>query len=131
MAKKRMFSLDVVNTDDFLDMPCGAQALYFHFGMHGDDDGFISNPRRIMHAVRGRPRDFQTLVAKGYIIPFDSGVIAVRDWRINNDLKNDRYHETLYAEEKALLTLDDSRRYVLDTSRIHVGSKAETEQNRT
>ena len=131
MAKKRMFSLDVVDTDDFLDLPCSAQALYFHLGMHGDDDGFIANPRRIMHAVGGRPRDFHTLVAKGYIIPFDSGVIAVRDWRINNDLKNDRYHETLYAEEKDLLTLDDSRRYVLDTGRIHVGSKAETEHNIT
>ena len=131
MAQRRMFSLSVTDTDVFLDMPVSTQALYFHLGMHGDDDGFVGNPRRIMRAVGGRPADFQTLVDRGYIILFDRGVIAVRDWRINNDLKNDRYHETLYAEEKSLLTLDDSRRYVLDTGRIDADSKAETEQNIT
>lgn len=36
MAQKRMFSLQVVDTDAFLDMPVSAQALYFHLGMHGE-----------------------------------------------------------------------------------------------
>ena len=33
MANRRMFSLDVVDTDAFIDMPVTAQALYFHLGM--------------------------------------------------------------------------------------------------
>ena len=45
MARRRMFSLDVVDTDRFLDMPTSAQNLYYSLGMRADDDGFVSNPR--------------------------------------------------------------------------------------
>ena len=48
MAAKRMFSIDVVDTDKFLDMPVSTQALYFHFGMRADDDGFVASPRKIV-----------------------------------------------------------------------------------
>lgn len=131
MAKKRMFSLDVVDTDDFLEMPCGAQVLYFHLGMHGDDDGFVANPRRLMRVAGCRASDLKTLISKGYIIPFDSGVVAIRDWRINNDLKNDRYRGTIYTEEKDALCLDDSRRYILEPYCFPDGSDLETEPNVT
>ena len=131
MAKKRMFSLDVVDTDDFLEMPCGAQALYFQLGMHGDDDGFVGSPRRIMRAAGARASDLKALIAKGYIIPFDSGVVAIRDWRINNDLKNDRYRRTIYTEERDALCLDDSRRYILEPYCFPDGSILETEHNVT
>ena len=135
MAKKRMFSLDVVSTDQFLDMPLRAQALYFHLGMHGDDDGFVANPQMIMRSTGCRMSDMKTLVSSGYVIPFSTGIVAIRDWLLNNDLKNDRYHETRYQQEKALLTLDGSKRYILardlepDCIRDEPGS--ETEQNRT
>ena len=131
MAKKRMFSLEVVDTDDFLSMPSGAQALYFQLGMHGDDDGIVASPQKIMRAARCRKADMEKLISRGYIIPFDSGVIAIRDWRINNDLKNDRYRPTLYAEEKGALILDDSRRYILDTYCFPMDSVLETEHNVT
>ena len=100
MAKKRMFSLEVVDTDDFLSMPSGAQALYFQLGMHGDDDGIVASPQKIMRAARCRKADMEKLISRGYIIPFDSGVIAIRDWRINNDLKNDRYRYTILPKGK-------------------------------
>ena len=131
MAKKRMFSMDVVDTDAFLDLPPGAQALYFHLGMHGDDDGFVGNPRKLMRNVGCRTRDLTTLIEKGYVIAFDSGVVAVRDWRLNNELKNDRYHATIYSEEKEMLTVDASRRYVLDPYRLSDGSALEPEPNVT
>jgi len=129
MAKKRMFSLDVVDTDDFLEMPCAAQALYFHLGMHGDDDGFVANPRKITRTIGCTSADMQALISKGFVIPFESGVIAIRDWRINNDLKNDRYRPSLYTEEKEALLLDDSKRYILDTYCFQSGSDLETEHN--
>ena len=47
MAERRMFHSAVVESDAFLDMPAGAQALYFHLGMHADDDGFVNGPRQI------------------------------------------------------------------------------------
>lgn len=112
MAKKRMFSLDVVDTDEFLDLPGSAQALYFHLGMHGDDDGFVANPRTIMRTVGSKSGDMEELISSGFIIPFESGIIAIRDWKINNDLKNDRYHPTLYTREKNRLAVNASRRYI-------------------
>ena len=39
MAERRMFHTTVVESDAFLDLPLQAQALYFHLGMHADDDG--------------------------------------------------------------------------------------------
>lgn len=115
MAQKRMFSLQVVDTDQFLDMPSTSQLLYFHLGMRGDDDGFVASPRRVARLAGCNDDDMRILIAKGFIIPFESGVIVLSHWNINNTLKNDRYHETIYREEKALLTEDDAGRYILGT----------------
>lgn len=111
MAQKRMFSLAVVDTDNFLDMTTSAQALYFHLGMHGDDDGFVSSPKRIIRAVGCTEADLKTLVEAGFVIKFETGVIVVRDWRINNSLKNDRYRPTVYQEEIKRLKTDELGRY--------------------
>ena len=122
MAKRRMFSLDVVDTDAFLDLPASSQNLYFHLGMRADDDGFISSPKRIAATVAASADDLKLLVAKGFIIPFDSGVCVVRDWKVNNYIQGDRYTPSLYKEEKAHLGLDENRRYsMLDTVCIQDG----------
>lgn len=135
MAQKRMFSLLVTDTDKFLDMSASAQALYFHLGMHGDDDGFVCSPRKIARAAGCNDDDLRLLASKGYIIPFESGVVVITDWAINNTLKNDRYHPTIYAEEKAMLTVETSGRFRLGSSleppRNHVGTSLEPELNRT
>lgn len=133
MAQRRMFSLSVTDTDVFLDMPVSTQALYFHLGMHGDDDGFVGSPKKIMRAAGCGNDDMKLLAAKGFIIPFDSGVVVLRDWRLNNTLKNDRYHETLYQSEKALVSVDSVGRYQLGTKReptvFQFPDDAEPEQN--
>ncbi len=116
MGQKRMFSLCVVDTDKFMDMPCSTQALYFHLGMHGDDDGFVSSPRKIQRAAGCSDDDLRLLAAKGFIIPFESGVIVITDWRINNTLKNDRYRETIYKAERAMLQIEASGKYALNSS---------------
>lgn len=135
MAQRRMFSLAVTDTDVFQDMPTSSQALYFHLGMHGDDDGFVDSPRRIARSAGCNEDDLRVLVTKGFIIPFDSGVVVLRDWRINNTLKNDRYHETLYQKEKALLSVDEVNRYQigsdLEPTWIQAGSRLEPERNGT
>ena len=129
MAQKRMFSLKVVDTDKFLEMPSSSQALYFHLGMHGDDDGFVSSPKKIARAVGCNDDDIRLLAAKGFIIPFDSGVIVITDWRINNTLKNDRYQETIYTEEREMLRLDEAGRYACIPSSFQSGTILEPQQN--
>lgn len=135
MAQKRMFSLQVTDTDRFLDMSASAQALYFHLGMHGDDDGFVSSPRKIARIAGCNDDDLRLLAAKGYIIPFESGVVVITDWNINNTLKNDRYHPTIYAEEKSMLTTDHAGRLMLgnsqETTWNHDGTILEPERNLT
>lgn len=105
MANRRMFSLDVVDTDRFLDMPVTTQALYFHLGMRADDDGFVSSPKRITKTVGCNEDDLKILLSKGYIILFESGVIVISDWNINNWIRPDRKHNTRFEDEQALLEM--------------------------
>ena len=73
MANRRMFSMTIIDTDYFLELPISSQCLYFHLGMWADDDGFISSPKRIMRMVGSSEDDFKNLVAKNFLIPFESG----------------------------------------------------------
>ena len=111
MAKRRMFSLDVVDTDTFLDLPASSQSLYFHLGMRADDYGFVSSPKRITAMVNASGDDLKLLMAKGFVIPFDSGVCVIRNWKVNNYIQSDRYTPTLYMEEKKHLSCKKSGQY--------------------
>ena len=102
-----MFCLDVVDTDKFLDMPSSAQALYFHLGMRADDNGFVASPKRVTSMVNCGSDDFKLLIAKGYLIPFESGVVVIRHWKQNNYIRPDRYNETKHKEELQMLECND------------------------
>ncbi|WP_455793447.1 phage replication initiation protein [Clostridium butyricum] len=103
MAKRRMFSLDVVDTDKFLELPVSSQNLYFHLGMRADDDGFISSPKKIASMVNCSADDLKLLIAKNYLIPFESGVVVVTDWKVNNWVRPDRKQETRFRDESSML----------------------------
>ena len=123
LANKRMFSVDVTETDAFLEMPLTAQALYFHLGMRGDDDGFVSNPRSIVRVSGCSESDLTILAQSGYIITFRSGVIVISDWKVNNYLRGDRYKTTVFQNELSMLEETANKRYVLahGTKRSTVG----------
>jgi len=108
MAKRRMFSLDVVDTDKFLNMPPSTQCLYYNLGMRADDDGFVSSPQKIATISNCGRDDLNVLISKGYLIPFNSGVVVVTDWKRNNYISKDRYTPTRYTEEMAQLTEENS-----------------------
>lgn len=112
MASKRMFALAVIDTDKFLEMPLSTQALYFHLSMRADDDGFIDNPKNIKRMTGASDNDLDLLLVKQFIIPFDSGVCVIRHWRMHNYIQKDRYHETIYKNEKQQLK-EDNKVYLL------------------
>lgn len=118
MANKRMFSLSVVDTDQFLEMPISSRLLYYELGMRADDDGFVSNWKKILSFTGLKEDDIKVLIAKKYIIPFESGVIVIRHWRMNNYLRNDRHKETQYKKELNKLITDDNLVYQMDTNGI-------------
>jgi len=111
MAQRRMFSKSIVDTDAFLEMPPTSQLLYFHFNMHADDDGFVGNPKKIMRSCGFGEDDIKILLAKRFILGFESGVVVIKHWRINNYLQNDRCKPTSYQEELKRLELKDNGSY--------------------
>lgn len=124
MAERRMFAKTIIDSDAFIDMPLSTQALYFHLSMRADDDGFINNPRKIQRMVGGSDDDLKLLAAKRFIIPFDSGVVVIKHWKIHNYIQRDRYKPTVYSEEKSLLEIKENGAY---TECIQPVSKTETQ----
>ena len=123
MANRRMFALSVTDSDDFQSMPLSTQAIYFHLAMHADDDGFVGSPKRILRGLGGSDDEVKLLVAKGYVIPFNSGVCVIRHWKINNQIKNDRYSPTIYSNEMKSLEVSDNKSYKpMDPKWIQNGS---------
>lgn len=106
MARKRMFDLEIINQDSFYELPMEAKALYFLLGMEADDEGFIS-PKKILRLYGGTEDSVRILIIKGYIIPFNSGVVVITDWKRNNYLDKNRIKETIYQEEKDQLKFND------------------------
>ena len=129
MAQKRMFNKTITNSDEFIDMPDSSQNLYFHLSMNADDDGFVNNWKSIMRMTGHKEDDLKVLIAKNYIIPFKSGVIVIKHWRINNYLRSDRYVETKYLEEKKQLYTDENSVYQLATNGIPSIDKYSIEEN--
>lgn len=123
-----MFAKTIVTSDAFLDMPLSARCLYFTLGMFADDDGFVNNPKSIMRQVGASTDDLNLLLAKRFILAFDSGVIVIKHWRIHNYIRNDRYKETKYLDEKSTLMLDEKGAYKeWDTVGIPLVSKMDTQ----
>ena len=111
MAEKRMFSKMIIDSDAFLDMPLSTQALYFHISMRADDEGFVNNPKKIQRMIGSSDDDARILIAKNFIIPFESGIVVIRHWRIHNYIRSDRLMETKCTAERAMLDVDDSGAY--------------------
>ena len=129
MAQKRMFDKSITNADNFLEMPDSSQNLYFHLSMNADDDGFINNWKSILRMTGHKEDDLKILIAKQFIIPFESGVIVIRHWRINNYLRNDRYTETKFKNEKQQLLVDDNLVYQVYTNGVHSIDKNSIDKN--
>lgn len=137
MAQRRMFSKQITDTDAFLDMPATAQNLYFHLNMHADDDGFLGNAKTIRRMVGASEDDLKILVAKQFILVFPDGVSVIRDWHIHNYIQKDRYHPTIYQDDKNQLEVSKNKQYLLvgerhkelDTDCIHDVSKTDTQSS--
>lgn len=128
MAERRMFARSVVSSDVFLDMPATTRALYFHLGMEADDDGFLNNPKGLVRYFGGAQDDLKMLISKGFLIPFQSGVVVIRHWKQSNYIQRDRYRPTKCKTERNMLSLADNV-YTLDTECIQDVSSLDTQES--
>ena len=128
MAQRRMFSRKITESDQFLDMPMSAQSLYFHINMQADDDGFVGNVKTIKRMIGASDDDLKLLIAKQFLIPFETGIVVIRDWKIHNYIQKDRYTETFYQQEKAQLETVENKQYQkMDTECIQNVSSSDTQ----
>lgn len=114
MAERRMFSKTIIDSDDFLELPLSTQALYFHLAMRADDDGFVNSPKKILRMIGAAAEDMKLLEEQNFVLPFESGVVVIKHWKIHNYIRNDRYKETLYTDEKSQLRQEQSGAYTLN-----------------
>ena len=128
MAKKRMFSIDIVGSDAFLDLPYSSQCLYFQLCMRADDDGFVGNPKTIQLIAGTKASDLELLVKKRFLLQFPSGVVVIKHWKINNQIQKDRYTPTVYTEEYQSLYIKDNKAYTeMDKGCIQSVSEMDTQ----
>lgn len=107
MAQKRMLSMNIIDTDMFIQMPISARLLYYDFCMRADDDGFIDSPTKIMKMIGCTEDDLKILIAKNYLIPFKNKVCVIRHWLIHNTIRKDRYNPTIHLEERNQLAVNN------------------------
>ena len=111
MAERRMFAKTIIDSDAFLDMPLSTQALYFHLSMRADDDGFINNAKKIKRMIGASDDDLKVLLMKRFLLPFESGVVVIKHWKIHNYIRNDRYKPTIYTDERSALDVKANGAY--------------------
>lgn len=111
MAEKRMFAKTIIDSDAFIDMPISSRLLYYDLAMRADDDGFVNSPKKIMKFIGASVDDMNVLITRKFIIPFESGVVVIKHWRIHNYIRKDTYKETPYKDEKSMLIIDENKAY--------------------
>lgn len=137
MAERRMFAKTIIDSDAFLDMPLSTQALYFHLSMRADDEGFVNNPKKIARMIGADEDSLKLLIMKHFLIPFESGIVVIKHWRIHNYIQKDRAKPTAYQEERQTLTVKENGAYTqtdctvrgLDTGCIQDVSKMDTQDS--
>ena len=118
MAERRMFAKTIIDSDAFIDMPISARLLYYDLAMRADDDGFVNSPKKIMKFVGASVDDMNVLIARQFIIPYESGVVVIKHWKIHNYIQRDRYKPTRYQEEMGNLTVKNNAYYIEDLTEV-------------
>lgn len=131
MAEKRMFSNKIVVSDAFLEMPLSAQCLYFHLNMQADDEGFLNSPKKVMRIIGSNEDDLRILIAKNFVLVFESGVIVIKHWRINNYLRKDRSNKTNFIEERNSIFIKENGSYTFDKKQEKLGCQPTDNQMST
>lgn len=96
MADRRMFSGRIIRSARFLQMPEGAQNLYFHMALEADDDGVVET-YPIMQMLGSAPDNLKVLMAKDFVVPLNEDQVCfIKDWLEHNAIRADRKIDSVY-----------------------------------
>ncbi|MEG1800860.1 MAG: hypothetical protein RR273_02685 [Oscillospiraceae bacterium] len=113
MAQRRMFSKEVIESDEFLYMSHSAQLLYFYLGLKADDEGFIAGANAIIRMGSFEEKNLQELTDNGMIIKLSDGIYVITHWHMNNYIRMDRYTPTTHTSYANMLKKDTNGMYYL------------------
>ena len=111
MAKRRMLTIPVVESDMFYDLSAAAQALYMHMNMNADDDGVVDRAKTIVGRMAIKKKVIYELIEGGYIIELEEGLYAITHWHQHNSIKKDRYVEGEYKSKIMGLLISENGRF--------------------
>ena len=119
MSTRRMFSIRLINSARFLRMPISSQALYFHLGMHADDDGIVE-AYPVIKTIGCTEDDLRVLVAKGFVQVLNDDLVSyITDWSEHNTIRPDRKIDSIYKD--LLLQINPDVKLVEKRPRADVG----------
>lgn len=111
-----MFSLTIVDSDAFTEMPNDAQLLYFRLCLAADDDGFVSNPRKVMRAYGFGEDSMKLLITKKFTLVMkhaETAILLIKHWKMHNSIQKDRYKPSPYHDLLRFVFLDENNAYSL------------------
>lgn len=128
MAERRMFAKSIIGSARFLRMPATSRLLYYDLGMDADDDGCVE-AFSVMRKTGANDDDLRVLVSKGFVKILNEDLVSyILDWKVNNQIRKDRYHESVYkdllSESCDVLLLDG---YQMETNGLPDGNQMEPE----
>lgn len=123
MAERRMFAKSVIGSARFLRMPSTSRLLYYDLGMQADDDGVVE-AFSVMRTTGATEDDLRVLASKGFISVLNDDLVSyITDWTVNNQLRKDRYHPSIYSGLLVQLKSDNQ----METTGLPNGNQTETE----
>ena len=116
MAKRRMLSIPILETDKFYKLTAASQAFYVHLNLNADDDGVVDKVNLIMGQMHLRRKCYQELVDGGYIIELEEGLIVITHWHQHNQIRKERYIRGEHLERLSSLSLQENGRFIKASS---------------
>lgn len=112
MNTKRMFSCEIVESDDFAELSNNAQLLYFHLVMSADNRGYVNKTRKIINSLIGIEKtDLDELVEKKFVLKRNETLYLIKGWYIHNEMPQYQVEETNYLEDLNKLYFDENFSY--------------------
>ena len=126
--KRRSFSREFLLSDEFMKLSVRSRWLYFCLVLAADDEGFVSSPDLEIHRSQSTAKEMQELLKSGFVHIFETGPALILHWYLHSSLRQDRYRETAFQQEKALVELGPDKVYTPKQAKKAAKPKAEPQK---
>ncbi len=112
MAAKRMFSIEILTSDEYNKLTSRAKNLYIALNMYADDDGIVNNVKGIEKTIGVGGSFLKELVETGFVLEFPESLYVITHWKVHNVIRRERYRQSRYKEVLGYLDVNESNVYV-------------------